>query len=183
MDLLAERQSRVLHCPSSNLKLGSGVAPVPAMLAKGISLSLGADGAPCNNMLDMFEEMRLAALLQKPLHGAAAMPAEEVFALATVGGATALGLFHEIGSIEPGKKADLVLLDLQKPWNPLRLDRPGEVYSAMVYSGRPANVESVLIDGVWVYRGGEYTRLDAARCSEEARLELNKLLQRVEWSV
>ena len=182
VDLLAERQARVLHCPSSNLKLGSGIARIPAMLAKGISVSLGADGAPCNNMLDMFEEMRLAALLQKPIHGADAMPAEEVFSLATVGGAKALGLFNEIGSIEPGKKADLVLLDLRRPWNPLRDDQAGDIYSAIVYSGRPANVEAVLIDGAWVYRGGEFAHLDAPRCSEEARMELTKLLQRVEWT-
>jgi cytosine/adenosine deaminase-related metal-dependent hydrolase len=182
LDLLAERQCRVLHCPSSNLKLGSGIARIPAMLQRGISVSLGADGAPCNNMLDMFEEMRLAALLQKPLHGAAAMPAAEVFALATVGGAKALGLFRDIGSIEPGKKADLVLLDLDKPWNPLQREGSGDVYSAIVYSGRPANVASVLIDGAWVYHGTAYPHLDPERIAADARAELTRLLQRVEWT-
>jgi cytosine/adenosine deaminase-related metal-dependent hydrolase len=182
LDLLAEHSCRVLHCPSSNLKLGSGIARVPAMLQRGILVSLGADGAPCNNMLDMFEEMRLAALLQKPIHGAASMPAEEVFAMATVGGARTLGLFHDIGSIEPGKKADLAVLDLRRAWNPLQPETPADLYSAIVYSGRPANVDSVMIDGVWVYRGGGYTHLDPGRILEDARMELAKLLRRVEWA-
>ncbi len=181
LDLLAEHECRVLHCPSSNLKLGSGIARIPQMLKKGIVVSLGADGAPCNNLLDMFEEMRLAALIQKPVHGASALTAEEVFTLATVGGAKALGIFHETGSIEPGKKADLVLLDLAKPWNPLRLAGPEDVYSAIVYSGRPANVESVLIDGTLVYRKGEHRLLDPEKIAAEARSELAQLLQRVEW--
>ncbi len=181
LDLLAERECRVLHCPSSNLKLGSGVAKIPQMLQKGIVVSLGADGAPCNNLLDMFEEMRLAALIQKPVYGASALTAEEAFALATVGGAKALGIFRETGSIEPGKKADLVLLDLAKPWNPLRLAGAEDVYSAIVYSGRPANVESVLIDGRWVYQKGEHRLLDPEKIAAEARSELAQLLQRVEW--
>lgn len=182
IDLLAERESRVLHCPSSNLKLGSGIARIPRMLQKGIVVSLGADGAPCNNMLDMFEEMRLAALIQKPVHGAGAVTAREAFTLATVGGARALGIFHDTGSIERGKKADLVLLDLEKPWNPLRLDAPDDLYSAIVYSGRPANVESVLIDGTWVYREREYCTLDPERITAGARTELSGLLQRVDWT-
>ncbi len=182
LDLLAERQCRVLHCPSSNLKLGSGIARIPAMLQKGIVVSLGADGAPCNNMLDMFEEMRLAALVQKPIHGARALTAAEVFALATVGGAQSLGILHDTGSIEPGKKADLVVLNLGKPWNPFCLDRPEEIYSAIVYSGRPANVDSVMIDGTWVYREGEYCGLEPERIAAEARAELRDLLGRVEWT-
>lgn len=182
LDLLAERECRVLHCPSSNLKLGSGVANVPGMLQRGIVVSLGADGAPCNNMLDMFEEMRLAALVQNPVHGAGALTAREVFALATVGGAQALGIFGDAGSIEAGKKADLVVLNLDRPWNPVRVEGVEDLYSAMVYTGRPANVESVLIDGVWVYRDGAYCSLDPGEIAAEARAELAHLLQRVEWN-
>jgi cytosine/adenosine deaminase-related metal-dependent hydrolase len=182
LDLLAERNARVLHCPSSNLKLGSGIANIPVMLKKGITVSLGADGAPCNNMLDMFGEMRLAALIQKPSHGAETMTAQEVFAMATAGGARALGLFHDIGSIEQGKKADLVLLNLGKPWNSLRLERGEDIYSCIVYSGRPANVESVLIDGAWIYRDGQHCRLDPEESTATARAELVRLLQRVEWT-
>src|SRR5437773_9358609 len=112
MRRLARQQTNVVHCPSSNLKPGSGIAPVPEMLAAGCRVSLGADGAPCNNRLDAFEEMRLAALIQKPRLGSDALPAAQVLELATLGGAKALGLEAEIGSIEPGKKADLVALDL-----------------------------------------------------------------------
>ncbi len=101
--LLAERAVKVLHCPGSNLKLGSGVAPVPEMRARGISVSLGADGAACNNTLDMFQEMRLAATLQAMRHGPGALPARDVVWMATREGARALGQADQIGSIEIGK--------------------------------------------------------------------------------
>src|SRR6185436_16438850 len=112
---LARQQTNVVHCPSSNLKLGSGVAPIPEMLAAGCRVGLGADGAACNNRLDAFEEMRLAALIQKPRLGPEALPAAQVLELATLGGARALGLEAEIGSIEVGKRADVVVLDLDSP--------------------------------------------------------------------
>jgi 5-methylthioadenosine/S-adenosylhomocysteine deaminase len=178
-DLIAQRRARVLHCPSSNLKLGSGIAQVPRMLRTGITVSLGADGAPCNNMLNMFEEMRLASLIQKPLHGAAALPADEVFALATIGGAVALGMDQNIGSIEPGKKGDVVLLNTQTINHPYRQGSPADLYSAIVYSGSPANVHSVMVDGRWLYRNGEFVALDRRRLVEQGREALGKLLRRV----
>ena len=101
---LKKNDVRVSHCPSSNLKLGSGIANIPKYLSKGISVSLGADGAPCNNNLSVFNEMRLAALIQKPIHGPTTMDAKTVFKLATIEGAKALHLQNEIGSIEVGKK-------------------------------------------------------------------------------
>lgn len=177
VNLLRDRQVKVAHCPSSNLKLGSGVARVPELLSKGISVALGADGAPCNNTLDIFEEMRLAALIQKPLHGPLAMNAQTVFAMATLGGATALGLEGEVGSIEAGKKADIVLLDLEQPWNPYETS---DVYSSIVYSGSPENVHSVLVDGKWLYRNKEHTTLDCSRATTNAKDELRLLLQRVD---
>ena len=103
-DLLKKNDVRVSHCPSSNLKLGSGIANIPKYLSKGISVSLGADGAPCNNNLSVFNEMRLAALIQKPIHGPTIMDAKTLFKLATIEGAKALHLQNEIGSIEVGKK-------------------------------------------------------------------------------
>ena len=102
---------KVLHCPGSNLKLGSGIAPVPELRARGISVSIGADGAACNNTLDMFQEMRLAAMLQAMRVGPGALRARDVVAMATREGARALGLDAEIGSIEIGKKADLIVVD------------------------------------------------------------------------
>src|SRR5437762_6121472 len=104
--VLARQRTNIVHCPSSNLKLGSGIAPIPEMLAAGCRVGIGADGAPCNNRLDAFAEMRLAALIQKPRLGPDALPAAQALELATLGGARALGLDAEIGSIEPGKRAD-----------------------------------------------------------------------------
>jgi cytosine/adenosine deaminase-related metal-dependent hydrolase len=179
IDALKQHHAKVLHCPSSNLKLGSGVAKIPALIARGITVSLGADGAPCNNTLDMFHEMRLAALIQKPVHGPAAMGAQSVFEMATLGGAATLGMDSEVGSIEPGKKADLVLIDLDRPWNPLANSTANDVYSAIVYSCSPENVHSVMVDGRWLYRNRVYASLDQSKVVQTARNELRKLQQRV----
>ena len=113
--LLAEHDVKVMHCPGSNLKLGSGLAPVPEMRARGITVSLGADGAACNNRLDMFEEMRLAAVLQAMRKKPGALPARDVLWMATRAGAKTLGLDGEIGSIEVGKKADVIVVDRDRP--------------------------------------------------------------------
>src|SRR3954453_13504586 len=107
--LLAEHDIKVMHCPGSNLKLGSGIAPVPEMRARGITVSLGADGAACNNRLDMFEEMRLAALLQAMRQAPGGPPARDVLWMATRAGAQTLGLEHEIGSLAAGKCADVII--------------------------------------------------------------------------
>src|SRR5713101_7568665 len=115
MATLARTQTNVAHCPSSNLKLGSGIARVAEMLARGISVSLGADGAACNNRLDMLTEMRTAALLQKALHGPEVLPAARALRMATIDGARALGLDKEIGSLEMGKRADVIVIDLAGP--------------------------------------------------------------------
>ena len=113
--LLAERDVKVLHCPSSNLKLGSGLAPVAEMRARGISVSLGADGAACNNRLDMFEEMRLAATIQAVRRQPGALTARDALWMATREGARALAMEREIGSIETGKRADLILVGRDGP--------------------------------------------------------------------
>jgi cytosine/adenosine deaminase-related metal-dependent hydrolase len=177
VDLLAASGASIAHCPSSNLKLGSGIADVPRFLGRNIRVGLGADGAPCNNTLDLFHEMRLAAAMQKPAHGPAAMPARTVFELATIGGARALGLDGEIGSLEAGKKADLVILDLRKPWNPLMSD--DDPFTSLVYSATPENVDSVMIDGRWVYRRREFVGMDPERTLRDARTELRALLERM----
>src|SRR5262249_58938694 len=112
IEILKTSGTNVVHCPSSNLKLGSGIAPIAKLLDEGISVSLGADGAACNNRLDMFTEMRTAALLQKALHGPEVLPAHRTLRMATIDGAKALGLDSEIGSIEVGKKADVSVIRL-----------------------------------------------------------------------
>jgi len=179
IQLMADRDAKVAHCPSSNLKLGSGVAQVPELLSRGIAVSLGADGAPCNNTLNMFEEMRLAALIQKPLHGPSAMNARTVFEMATIGGARALGMEREIGSITPGKRADMAFLDLTNVWNPYIDQREDGMYSSIVYSCSPENVRSVMVDGRWLYRNGVHTSLDVSAVLSTAREELKHLLGRV----
>ncbi|MBI3961819.1 MAG: 5'-deoxyadenosine deaminase [Deinococcus sp.] len=152
LEVLAATQTRVLHCPSCNLKLASGVAPVPRMLELGIPVAIGADGAPANNNLDGFLEMRLAALIQKPWHGPRAMPAHQVFELATLGGARALGLAESIGSIEVGKRADLVVVDL----NQLHTAPAGrgDVIARLVYAARGSDVRHVVVDGRLVVQDG-----------------------------
>ena len=161
---LARQGTGVVHCPSSNLKLGSGIAPVPALLAAGCRVALGADGAPCNNRLDAFTEMRLAALIQKPRHGPEALPAEQVLALATRGGAEVLGLAAEIGSIEVGKRADLVVLDLRGP----HVQPEADLVSRIVYGARASDVRHVVVDGRVVVKDGRLKTGDVEEICRQA---------------
>jgi 5-methylthioadenosine/S-adenosylhomocysteine deaminase len=173
---LARERTNVVHCPSSNLKLGSGVAPIPEMLAAGCRVALGADGAPCNNRLDAFAEMRLAALIQKPRLGPDALPAAQVLELATLGGACALGLEAEIGSIEVGKRADLIALDLSGPHA-----QPDEadLISRIVYSARAADVRHVLVDGRVVVKDGVLKTAKVEEISRAANAQARRLRRAV----
>lgn len=177
-DLLKKNDVRVSHCPSSNLKLGSGIANIPKYLSKGISVSLGADGAPCNNNLSIFNEMRLAALIQKPIHGALAMDAKTVFKLATIEGAKALHLQNEIGSIEVGKKADLVLVDLNSNVHSIS-DNDQSIYSDIVYSSSAESVHSVMVEGKWKVLNKKSILYDQQELNKKSKEELKKLLNRV----
>jgi len=143
MEILRSTGAHVSHCPSSNLKLASGIARVVEMLDRGVSVSLGADGAPCNNRLDMFTEMRTAALLQKVLRGSRALPALTALRMATTGGAHAMGLADQIGSVEVGKRADLQLVNL----NRLHTTPQPDPISTIVYAAEAGDVETVIIDG------------------------------------
>lgn len=172
--LLASTGTQVAHCPSSNLKLGSGIAPVTEMLERGISVTLGADGAPCNNRLDMFTEMRTAALLQKVSRGADALPAERVLRMATIDGARALGLQNEIGSLEVGKRADIAVLDLQR----LHLTPRPDLISTIVYAAEAGDVRTALIDGAVVLLDGELKTLDEREVIVEASREFELLVER-----
>jgi cytosine/adenosine deaminase-related metal-dependent hydrolase len=145
IEMLADYNINVLHCPSANLKLGSGFAPVPELLSRGINVSLGSDGASCNNNLDIFNEMRLAALIQKPLRGVKSTSAKTIFDMATRGGAKSLGLAEQIGSLEIGKKADLVVMDLNK----VHSIPADDIYSQIIYSGKASDVLHVMINGEW----------------------------------
>jgi cytosine/adenosine deaminase-related metal-dependent hydrolase len=151
--LLARTRTRVAHCPSSNLKLASGICPVPEYLARGIHVSLGADGAPCNDRLDAFTEMRLAALLPKVRLGPGALSAWEVVRMATAGGAEALGLADSTGTLEVGKRADFVLLDPEAGYAP-PADWREDPYGPIVYSFDRGHVHSVYVDGRLRYHRG-----------------------------
>jgi cytosine/adenosine deaminase-related metal-dependent hydrolase len=173
MEVLKRTGTHVSHCPSSNMKLGSGVAPIFEMLEQGISVSLGADGAACNNRLDMFTEMRTAALMQKAIHGAEALPALAILRMATIDGARALGLDEEIGTIEVGKRADLTLLNL----GALHTTPHPDPVSTIVYSAETSDVETVIIDGRVVMRSGQLTTLDEGAVIREA-IEQSKRLSK-----
>jgi 5-methylthioadenosine/S-adenosylhomocysteine deaminase len=163
--LLAERDVKVMHCPSSNLKLGSGLAPVVEMRARGISVSLGADGAACNNRLDMFEEMRLAATLQAVRKRPGVLTAREVLWMATREGARALGLADELGSIEPAKRADLILVERDRP----HIAPDADPYSTLVYAARGTDVRLTMVDGALLVNDFMLTGEDPAAITAEAR--------------
>ncbi len=173
--LLAETGTHVLHCPSSNLKLASGVAHIPELAAQGIAVSIGADGAPCNNNLDGFLEMRLAGLLHKPRAGATAMPAASVVRMATMGGAHALGLADDIGSLEEGKRADVIVVDARAA-HVVPTENP---YSALVYACRSTDVRHVIVDGRIVVRDHELLTLDLPHTIATARARATKLFPNV----
>ncbi len=176
--ILKNKNVRVAHCPSSNLKLGSGIANIPKYLKEGVSVSLGADGAPCNNNLSIFTEMRLAALIQKPLHNPTVMNAKTVFKLATIEGAKALHLQKEIGSIEVGKKADLTLFDLNSDTHSLS-ETDESIYSSIVYSSSGSIVNSVMIEGEWKVINKKSLLYEQQELNQFAKEELRKLLKRV----
>ena len=178
INILKDKKVRVAHCPSSNLKLGSGIADIPKYMKKGISVSLGADGAPCNNSLSAFMEMRLAALIQKPIYGASVMDAETVFRLATIEGAKALHIDDETGSIEEGKKADLVLIDLDNPYK-IYSGEEENVYSNIVYSSSKEDIIYVMVNGEWVVKDGVSAIYDEYEIFHQGKIELTKLLDRV----
>lgn len=163
--LLAARGAHVCHCPSSNLKLASGVCQLPELIAAGVSVAIGADGAPCNNNLDGFHELRLAALLHKPRSGPRTLPAPEIVRMATLGGAAALGLADQIGSLEVGKRGDVIAVDL----NALHTVPTASPWSAIAYAARAHDVRHVAVDGALVVRDGALTTLEVPRVREAAR--------------
>jgi cytosine/adenosine deaminase-related metal-dependent hydrolase len=167
-DILASGGASVVHCPSCNMKLGSGAAPVAEYLEHGVNVALGADGAASNNRLDGWEELRLAGLLAKFRNGPAAVSAIEVFELATIAGARALGLDVDIGSIEVGKYADLAVLDLRRA----HVVGPDDVYTQLVYSARAGDVRFVTIGGKLVVDNGtlvSFSEADAVAAAERQR--------------
>ncbi|MCC6809241.1 MAG: amidohydrolase family protein [Deltaproteobacteria bacterium] len=162
----------ICHCPGSNLKLASGVADVPRLLKKGVRVGLGADGAACDNTLDQRVEMRLAALLHRLQHGPTGLSAQAVLDLATIGGAAALGIAHAIGSLEPGKRADIVCLDPG-----FALPSPDPV-SALVHGATAANVRHVFVDGIARVSDGELLDVSLPALMADAARDQRRLVER-----
>ncbi|MUT67060.1 5'-deoxyadenosine deaminase [Paenibacillus sp. NEAU-GSW1] len=175
--IIKERGVKVTHCPGSNLKLASGVAEIPELIREGVTVGIGADGAPCNNNLDMFQEMRLTAYMQKVKHGPTVMNARTVLRLATMGGAAVLGMEDRIGSVEAGKLADLQLLDLEDFHVYPSFD--ADWYSRVVYAATRGDVDTVIINGKIAMKGKMMLTIDKPTVLREADRSLKMLLARL----
>ncbi len=172
MDILAAKGVSVVSNPASNMKLGNGFAPVPEMLEKGINVCLGTDGAASNNSLNMFHEMSLMALIHKGTHKTPqCVGATEVFKMATINGAKALGLEKETGSIEVGKKADLAILDLNVP----SLMPNNNLIAGLSYSANGSEVDTVIIDGQITMEGRKILTMDESKVYEK----VNEIITRM----
>jgi cytosine/adenosine deaminase-related metal-dependent hydrolase len=175
--LLRETQTRVAHCPSANFKLASGTAKIPELLKQGITIGLGADGAPCNNNLDIFVELRLAALIHLPRTGPTSLPAMQVLELATLNGAKALGLEGEIGVLKEGARADVIRVDLSTPHATPNSSDP---VATLVYSGQSQDVRDVIVDGQVLMRDRRLRTLDEAAIRRSAQLHSERLVAKLD---
>ena len=171
MRTLLHAGAGVAHNPSSNLKLASGFAPVPQMLEVGLNVGIGTDGPASNNDLDMFEEVRLASFIAKAVsNDPTAVPAPMALAMATRIGAKALHIGHLTGSLEPGKRADLILVDTSPVHSSPRFQRdPDNAYAQIVYSSKSTDVSDVMVNGKWLMRGHQLLTLDEAELLAQAR--------------
>jgi cytosine/adenosine deaminase-related metal-dependent hydrolase len=175
IEKIAATGTHVSHNPSSNCKLASGISNVPLMLKKGVNVALGCDGGPSNNAYDLIREMKLAAILHKAVaHDPLIMSAETVLEMATINGARALGLEHEIGSLEVGKKADLVVLD----FNRLHTTPSPNPLSTLVYAATGGEVDTVVVDGRVVVSGGELLTMNAEEVMAQARKHAAEVYRR-----
>lgn len=182
IELLAATKTSVAHCPVSNLKLASGIAPVHEMIAAGITVGIGTDGVKENNNLDMMEEMKYVPLLQKVKHlDATIMPAEKVLRMATIDAAKALGLDQEIGSVEVGKKADLITVDFRRlHLTPVLTEFYQNIFSNLVYAAQGSDVQNVFVDGVWLMKNRQLVRVNEEQIRLQAQYHAEKLIVRRE---
>ena len=172
---LAGRNSVALvHCPSANMKLASGIAPLADLLSRGIRVGLGADGAACNNALSMLREMRLAGLLQKVSRGASALNAQTILELATIDAATAMGIDGELGSVEVGKRADLAIFDLNHP----SIQPAGTPAQQLVWAASERDLVHTLVNGRFMVRDRKLVWQDQDELLKTARREAQKLVSR-----
>lgn len=176
IDILREYGVTAAHNPQSNMKLASGAAPVAKMLAAGVNVSLGTDGASSNNDLDMWEEMRTGSLLGKlTAADPAVMPAYEVLKMATVGGAKAVGMGNTLGVIAEGALADLVMLDIEKP----HFYPHNDIVAALVYCAKSGDVDTVFVDGRMVVSGGRIIGLDIEGLQRDVQRTVSEVKQKI----
>jgi 5-methylthioadenosine/S-adenosylhomocysteine deaminase len=178
MQTMYQGRAGIAHCPSSNLKLASGVAPIQKMVNLGLHVGIGTDGPASNNDLDMFEETRLAAFLQKGIFGdPTLLPAKTAWALATVEGARALHIDHLTGSLEPGKRADIAIISTAHTHQKPHFGRdPEAVYAQLVYATKATDVRDVIVDGKVLMRNWTLLTLDEPEILEEA----NQIARRID---
>ncbi|MCS7115615.1 MAG: amidohydrolase [Nitrososphaerota archaeon] len=178
--VLKDKEVKVSHNPVSNLKLASGISPVPEMLSRGVTVSLGTDSPCSNNTADMFEAMKTAAILHKGVNkNPTLMPARQVLEMATINGAKALSLDREIGSIEVGKKADLAIVNFAKP----HLCPVYDEISHLVYAARSADVETVIVNGRIVMENRKLKTVNVEKVMEKAEKAKNLLLERLKRNI
>lgn len=172
---LAATGTHIAHCPTSNSKLASGVCRVPDLQKAGVNVGLGTDGAPCNNSNDLMQEMKFAAIIHKAVSfDPTVIPAENVLEMATINGAKALGLEDSIGSLEVGKKADFVAIDVRN----IRLQPIFSPVSAVVYSACGSDVDLVVVDGKVLVRCGELLTMDEGEIVKEAQKRSKEVVAR-----
>jgi 5-methylthioadenosine/S-adenosylhomocysteine deaminase len=173
--LLAKNNVKVCHCPVSNMKLASGIAPLKYMLDNGLIVSLGSDGPCSNNRLDIIQEMKFCSLLQKiSFEDPTLIPAEKALEMATINGARALGLDNKLGSIEVGKLADIILIDLKKP----HLTPLHNIFSHIVYAAQASDIDTVICNGKVLMRNRKVLTIDEKEVIREAELTKEDLLSR-----
>ena len=175
MHILSKRSVNVVHVPVANMKLGLSAAKIKDLIDLGVNVGLGTDGPASNNSLDMFETMKIATLLQKLIYlNPTVMPAYEVLKVATINGAKALGLRENVGSLQIGKKADIVLVDLAKP----HLKPLHNIYASILYSARGSDVDTVIVDGKILMENRHVKTLDERAVMEKAEKTALDLLSR-----
>lgn len=176
MEIIRRRGVKIAHCPSANLKLASGFAKIPELLERGVTVGLGADGAPCNNNMDMLTEVRLAALIHKPRCGPTALPAYRMLEMATIEGARCLGIEKETGSLEVGKRGDVILLRHDGLHCSPMAGAP--LCSKIVYSLKGTDIDTTIVDGRILYQDRRFTALDEKKIKEESSRQLENVLKR-----
>lgn len=178
IEILRGTGTSVAHCPTSNAKLGSGIARVNELLQSQINVGLGCDGCPCNNVMDLFQEMKTAALLPKAVHkNPQLVSAKQIVQMVTINGAKAIGKSHEIGSIEVGKKADFISLNLS---NKIYAQPLGDPISMLVYIATGADVENVIIDGCCVLKDGLLQNINESELIRKANLHGEQIKRRAD---